>query len=110
MNDIVLELEKLKTTTGKDIFPMSKERTQMIEMLPGGMRPFGLDLRKECKLDNGYIEKYDICDSASKILGSPAKLDMVGFTYLGTGVIHSINNNVQNLKEKYHFWKVTYKC
>ena len=83
----------------------------MIEMLTIGIMPFGQDLRfgsesrKECKLDNGYIERYDICDSASKILGSPAKIDMVGFTYLGTGVIHSINNNVQNLKEKYHFLK-----
>ena len=60
---------------------------------------------RECKLDNGYIDKYDMCDSVCKVLGASVKLDLAGFVYLGIGVIHSINNNAQNSKEKYHFWK-----
>lgn len=59
----------------------------------------------ECKLDNGYIDRYDICDSAFNLLGAPPELNKEGFIYLGVGIIYSINGAKQNIGNKYRFWR-----
>ena len=60
---------------------------------------------KEFKLDNGYINRYDMCDSASNKLESPPWLNKKGFVYLEVGIIYSINGAKQNIGNKYHFWR-----
>ncbi len=54
--------------------------------------------RNECHIDGKGIAEYDLCHFEYKDYGS-------GFSYIGAGIVYSVNGKIQYGKSKYyHFW------